>query len=108
MGAYNVLDKIKLSYINFDPTHPRVEASEIYLSKPGHRVIGRLNGIDMDSCSLDINFNNTAILEFTINRIVDGEIVNYYDLIDRHYELYLTQFGWFKINEEPEINNDGN
>lgn len=85
-----------------------IDPSEIYLAKPGHRLIGRLNGIDEESCSLDIQLNNTNVLEFTISRIIDGEISNYYDIIDRHYELYVTHFGWFKINEEPEISNDGN
>jgi len=39
---------------------------------------------------------------------VDGEISPFYDRLERHYELYLTHFGWFKINEEPELSNDGN
>ena len=106
------LDKIDFSYARFNPlTYDQIEPSEIYLSKPGHkynRVIGKLNGVDESSCQLNIKLNNTATLEFTVNRIVDDEISTFYDLIERHYELYLTHFGWFKINEEPELNNDGN
>lgn len=109
MNQRTQLDKMKLSYYRFNPlSYDTIEQSEIYLAKPGHRVIGRLNGIDESTCSLEINLNNTAILEFSIPRIVDGEITNYYDLINRHYELYVTHFGWFKINEEPELSNDGN
>lgn len=104
------IGKIKYTYTKFDPvtTLQYIDPSEIYLAKPGHRMVGRLNGISEDSCSLEINLNNTSVLEFSLPRIVDGELTNYYDIIDRHYELYLTHFGWFKINEEPEISNDGN
>lgn len=104
------IGKIKYTYTKFNPISSLqyIDPSEIYLAKPGHRMIGRLNGIDEESCVLEINLNNTSVLEFSIPRIVDGELTNYYDLIDRHYELYVTHFGWFKINEEPEIDNDGN
>jgi hypothetical protein len=57
---------------------------------------------------LEINLNNTNVVEFTLDRIVDGEISNYYDLVGKHYELYVPKYGWFKINEEPEMSNDGN
>lgn len=86
----------------------RAEPSVIYLAKPGKRLLGALNGVQEDTCMLDINLNNTAVLSFTLNRIVDGEVSNFYDLISQHYELYVSNFGWFKINEEPVLNNDGN
>lgn len=86
----------------------RTEPSKIYLAKPGKRLLGVLNGVEQDTCTLDVNLNNTAVLQFTIDRIVDGEVSNFYDLISQHYELYVSNFGWFKINEEPTLNNDGN
>jgi hypothetical protein len=62
----------------------------------------------MDSINLEINLNNTHVLSFVVDRFVDGEESNFYDSIKFHYELYLTNFGWFKINEEPTLNGDGN
>ena len=86
----------------------RTEPSKIYLAKPGKRLLGVLNGVEQDTCTLDVNLNNTAVLQFTLDRIVNGEVSNFYDLISQHYELYVSNFGWFKINEEPTLNNDGN
>ena len=88
--------------------YDRTEPSKIYLAKPGKRLLGVLNGVEQDTCTLDVNLNNTAVLQFTLDRIVDGEVSNFYDLISQHYELYVSNFGWFKINEEPTLNNDGN
>ena len=95
----------------------RIDSNHIYLAKPGQRILGVINGIDEDSCSLTKNLNNTSELTFTVSRkldgdlehasITDGEVTQYYDQIERHYELYLPYHGWFKINEEPEIDNDG-
>lgn len=109
MAVYNVLDKMKLEYTKPSVgNYQRIDPTEIYLAKPGKRTIGKLNGVDEDSCHLDINLQNTSVLEFTVNRIVNGEISNYYELINQHYELYAKGFGWFKINEEPQVDNDGN
>ncbi len=109
MAIYKALDKMKFDYTNIPASVPyqRINATEIYLAKPGKRIIGNLNGIDEESCHLEINFQNTSVLEFTVNRIIDGEISNHYDLISQHYELYVKGFGWFKINEEPQVDNDG-
>lgn len=98
-------------------TDNKIDSNRIYLAKPGQRILGVINGIDEDSCSLTKNLNNTSELTFDVERIIgdrvetashnDGQVTQYYDLIERHYELYLPHHGWFKINEEPEINNDG-
>lgn len=86
----------------------RTEPSQVFIAKPGKRILGQLNGIEEDSCYVEINLNNTATLSFTVDRIVNGEISNWYDYLEQHYELYVTGIGWFKINEEPEVNYDGN
>ena len=98
-------------------TDNKIDSNCIYLAKPGQRILGVINGVDEDSCSLTKNLNNTSELTFTVERKIgdrvetasrnDGQVTQYYDLIERHYELYLPYHGWFKINEEPEINNDG-
>ena len=85
----------------------RTEPVEIYLAKPGQRIIGKLNSIEENSAFLEVNFNATSVLSFTLNRIVDGVKGNFYDRIQQHYELYVTNFGWFKINEEPQLESDG-
>ena len=90
----------------------RIESNRIYLAKPGQRILGVINGVQEDSCSLTKNLNNTSELTFTVNRIFNDDEGNpiqsqYYDQIQRHYEVYIPYHGWFKINEEPEISNDG-
>lgn len=80
----------------------------IYLAKPGQRIINGLQGVREDTCYLEKNFNNTSVLEFTIDRDINGELNPTYDLVQQHYELYITHNGWFKINEEPVIESDGN
>lgn len=98
-------------------TDNKIDSNHIYLARPGQRILGVINGIDEDSCSLTKNLNNTSELTFTVERIIgdrvetasrnDGKVTQYYDQIQRHYELYIPYHGWFKINEEPEIDNDG-
>lgn len=90
----------------------RIESNRIYLAKPGQRILGVINGVQEDSCSLTKNLNNTSELTFTVDRIFNDDDGNpiqsqYYDQIQRHYEVYIPYHGWFKINEEPEISNDG-
>ena len=85
----------------------RIDSNRLYLARPGQRILGVINGVQEDSCSLTKNLNNTHELTFTVDRIIDGEQTQYYDQIQRHYEIYIPFHGWFKINEEPEIDNDG-
>lgn len=89
----------------------RIDTNQIYFAKPGQRILGVLNGVDETTCSLTLNLNNTSELSFVVNRIINtdhgAEVSQFYDLISRHYELYLPHHGWFKINEEPELDNDG-
>lgn len=94
---------MKLKYDLFN----RAEPSKIYLAKPGKRIIAALPGVIEDQTHVDINFNNTSVLETVIDRDISGEVNPYYELVQRHYELYVTNVGWFKINEEPTLENDG-
>ena len=100
------------SYTYYNIGGDRIDTNKVYFAKPGQRILGVLNGVDEDSCSLTKNLNNTSELTFTVNRIINTEngeeVSQFYDLISRHYELYLPHHGWFKINEEPELDNDGN
>ena len=84
-----------------------IDTTKIYLARPGQRILGVLNGIDESTCSLTRRLNDTDELSFTVNRIVDGEVSSFYDRIERHYELYIPNEGWFKIVDEPELSNDG-
>jgi len=85
-----------------------IDSTYIAIAKPGKRLLGVLNGVDESSCRLDINLNNTAVLTFDVNRILDGEVTSFYNRIEQLMELELPGVGWFKINEEPTISGDGN
>lgn len=85
----------------------RTVPAEVYLARPGKRLVGRINGIREDSANCQINLNNTSTLQISIDRNIDGKLNPLYDKIQVHYELRVTGIGWFKINEDPEIDNDG-
>ena len=86
----------------------QIDTNRIYLARPGQRILGVLNGVDETTVSLTRRLNDTNELSFTVNRIVNGEVSQFYDRIERHYELYIPTEGWFKIVDEPELSNDGN
>lgn len=86
----------------------KIESTQIILARPGKRALGVLNGVREDTCSLTINLNNTWVLDFNVDRVVNGSISNYYDRIEQKMELHLPGYGWFKITEEPVMSNDGN
>lgn len=93
--------------LNYD-VRGYAETTQIYLAKPGKRLLGALNGVNADTVHLDIKLQNTWELTFEVDRIVDGVYSNFYEIIDRHYELYMPNYGWFKITEVPELEGDGN
>jgi len=84
-----------------------IESTYIAIAKPGKRLLGVLNGVDESSCRLEINLNNTAVLTFDVKKMVDGNVSSYYNRIEQLMELELPSVGWFKINEEPTISDDG-
>ena len=85
-----------------------LEPTMIYLGRPGQRLVGAIPGIQEDTCHYERNLNNTSLIEFTVSRDINGEINPMYDLIQQHFELCMPGKGWFKINEEPVIESDGN
>ena len=85
-----------------------IDTTQIYLARPGKRILGALNGVLEDTCNLEINLNNTSVLTFDVSRIINGAVSSWYDRIEQHMELAIPGLGWFKINEEPTIMNDGN
>lgn len=80
----------------------RTEPSKVYISKPGKRILGLINGIDESTFSLGLNFQNTHEINFEVHRYIDGEETSFYHFIDRLMEIYLEGFGWFKIVDYPE------
>jgi len=58
------------------------ESPEIFLAKPGKRLLGVLNGVDKSSARIELNLNNTYELTFSVYRIIDGIISSYYDNIE--------------------------
>ena len=85
----------------------RTEPSNIYLARPGKRLLGPLSGIDKESCSLTIDFINADELSFNVYKYHDEELTAYYGYVDILMELYVDGFGWFFIDDIPEIHNDG-
>ena len=87
--------------------------SQIILAKPGEIPLFCLNSIDPDSVSLKLNLKDLNTLSFTINQYVFDNLrlefikANGYDIIDSSMELHVTNFGWFRINSTPRVDNDG-
>lgn len=107
MSTYNTWNDLPPSFTEYDPWG-NLEPQIIYLAKPGHRIIGGLPGVEEDTVHLEKNLNNTSVLEFTIDRNINGEDNPLYDIVSQHYELFIKGHGWFKINEAPTIETDGN
>lgn len=84
--------------------------SECYLASPSGKPIYKLNGIDILSGNLNKNVSDFSELSFDLNRFVDvdGELIesNGYNHVKNNMYLYLTNFGWFKIVNEPQVTYD--
>lgn len=92
--------------IKYD-NYGRTEPSRIYLARPGKRLLGCLNGVNEESCSLTIDFINADTLNFNVYKYHEEELTAYYDYVDVLMELYVDGYGWFIIEESPSIHNDG-
>ena len=97
----------------------RIEPSRIYLAKPGHKILGVLNGVDPSSVQLQLNFNNYSEISFDVKRYIASDPLldapdstsalvesSFYDYLDRFMELYVSGIGWFKI-QYPASQHDG-
>ena len=85
----------------------RTEPTELYIAKPGKRIIGKIVGVQEDTAHVDVNFNNANTLEFSLSRNLDGKVNPIYDFVEFHYEIYAKGIGWFKIKEVPQIESNG-
>lgn len=82
----------------------------IYLCKPTGVVLGLLNGIDEESCSLTQSVSDPWELSFTLQRYIDGEETAYYSSTTEMMELLLDtgeEKVRFQIDKEPTISGDG-
>jgi len=85
----------------------RTDPSRIYIARPGKHIIGCLNGVDANSCSLNIDFVNADEITFDVYKYHDGELTAWYDYIDVMMELFVDHYGWFIIDDSPVVHNDG-
>lgn len=82
----------------------------IYLCKPTGVVLGLLNGIDEESCSLTQSVSDPWELSFTLQRYIDGEETAHYSSTTEMMELLLDtgeEKVRFQIDKEPTISGDG-
>ena len=83
------------------------DSSECYLASPSGKPICKLNGIDILSANFSKNIADFSEFSFDLHRFidVDGELIesNNYIFVKNNMYLYLKNFGWFKIVNEPEI-----
>lgn len=95
--------------INYD-AYNNPEPFRIYFGTMDYRKICVLNGIKPESIDLQLNFNNTSTLSFTVDRYVNyyGESIesNAYNLLDCFMRVYVENVGWF-VMDAPTTNNDG-
>lgn len=97
--------------INYDGKQNK--PSSVLLAKPGELPLFYLNSIDSDSASLTLNLKDLSTFSFSLNQYVYDEYslkmvkANGYDLIDTTMELFVENFGWFRIDSIPQIDNDG-
>ena len=88
--------------------------NNIYLCKPGGRMLGILNGIDENSATLKQSVSDPWEISFDVYRYVANgdEMIetDYYSSVNEMMELYLTGDDadvFFSIDEEPQISGDG-
>ena len=83
------------------------ETSDCYLASPSGKPICKLNGIDILSANISKDISDFSEFSFDLYRFidVDGNIVesNGYKYVKNKMYLYLSNFGWFKITDEPHI-----
>ena len=92
---------MSLKYDHYGRREPEI----IYLATPDRKILCALNGVDESSVSLEHHGNNADYLTFQLDRLVDGELSNYYEYVEEGMLLYCDDV-WFLINRPPETYND--
>lgn len=81
------------------------QIEDIYLCKSSGQVLGVLNGINEESCSLTVDVYGRYELSFDVNEYIysGNELVkaNYYDEISILMQLFIPPIGYFIINSSP-------
>lgn len=81
------------------------QIEDIYLCKSSGQVLGVLNGINEESCSLTVDIYGRYELSFDVNEYIysGNELVkaNYYDEISMLMQLFIPSIGYFIINSSP-------
>lgn len=86
------------------------QIEDIYLCNSSGQVLGVLNSIDEESCSLTVDVYGRHELSFDIHEYIDcdGLLVktNYYDEIIMLMQLFIPSIGFFIINSTSISNTD--
>ena len=81
------------------------QIEDIYLCNSSGQVLGVLNGINEESCSLTVDVYGRYELSFDVNEYIysGNELVkaNYYDEISILMQLFIPPIGYFIINSSP-------
>lgn len=81
------------------------QIEDIYLCNSSGQVLGVLNGINEESCSLTVDVYGRYELSFDVNEYIysGNELVkaNYYDEISMLMQLFIPSIGYFIINSSP-------
>ena len=99
--------------ITFETNGQKTKQPKVYLCKPGEKKSCILNSIKSESVSFALNLQAFSTFEFEIDQYVYDDYsqsykdANGYNAIGVHMELFVENIGWFRINKEPEIENDG-
>lgn len=99
--------------ITFENNGQKTKQPKVYLCKPGEKKSCILNSIKSESVSFVLNLQEFSTFEFEMDQYVYDDYsqsykdANGYNTIGVHMELFVEDIGWFRINKEPEVENDG-
>lgn len=99
--------------MNIDFKNEKIQQPILFLARPGEKLVCVLNGLDESSVQYTKNLKSFDTLSFTVNQYVynpetqEKVLSNGYDLLDIRMELFLSGYGWFRINDVPTVSFDG-
>lgn len=86
------------------------DVKKIYLCRPNLSPICQLNGVEVDSVSINTHVKDFDVLTFTVDRYVNvnGNYIqsNGYELLDVAMYYHVEDYGYFR-SEYPLLRNDG-